>query len=106
MLSLSCKAASVPSRSSSGGCLLTSLSYSYAKKIAEIHAKNDHAKHGIIVFSGSVGKKPADNTQPPEKLYPPISFSEAHLKHIWSTFKAFLKHLKYKTRHLAKLLFH
>jgi hypothetical protein len=38
------------------------------------------------------GKKPADNTQPPEKLYPPISFSEARLKHIWSTFKAFLKH--------------
>jgi hypothetical protein len=38
-----------------------------------------------------VWKKLAYDTQPPEKLYPPISFYEAHLKHIWSTFRAFLK---------------
>jgi hypothetical protein len=48
---------------------------------------------GRIVFSGSVGKKTADNTQPQEKLYPPLSFSEAHLKHIWSINEASLEHM-------------
>jgi hypothetical protein len=33
-------------------------------------------------------EKTADNTQPPEKLYPPISFSEAHLEHIQSISEA------------------
>jgi hypothetical protein len=34
------------------------------------------------------GKKTAEDTQPSEKLHPPISFNEAHLEHIQIIFKA------------------
>jgi hypothetical protein len=46
-------------------------------------AEEDGAfKKGSIIFSWSVGKKLADNTQPPEKLHPPIFFYKACLEHI------------------------
>jgi hypothetical protein len=47
---------------------------------------------GSNVFSRDVEKITKVNRQPPTKLYVPISYSEAHLEHFWSTFEAYLEH--------------
>jgi hypothetical protein len=51
---------------------------------------------GRNVFSRDGGKIIKVNTQPPTKLYVPVSYLEAHVEHFWSTiksiFEAYLDH--------------
>jgi hypothetical protein len=47
---------------------------------------------GSNVYSRDAEKITKVNTQPPTKLYVPISYFEAHLEHFWSTFEAYLEH--------------